>query len=260
MRRLAAGIFVLCITSLLGASLSVSCSSSAEPTPLVTVTPPTQSTATPIPQPTATPTPEPLQPDEVLQIATEALESAGSLWFVLDHENGFTEALGGLELQHIEGAINETAMSITAEANLGRIYIEVDAILMGRDTWLTNPLTGIWELLPQDENPVGFLQPIAAVRDVLASFTEPEFMETHQPGEDYRVKSPLLSDGLRSLLGEIKAGSIGIGEVVIDHRTFQMKSARITGAMQNRDTDQTVRIIELSRYGETFIIEPPIIE
>ena len=228
----------------------IACSSSPEPIP----------TSTPVAGATATPTPEPLQPDEVIQRATAVLEDEGSMWFVLDHENGFTEALGGLELQHIEGAINETAMSISAEANLGRVYIEVDAILIGRDTWLTNPLTGVWEILPQEENPVGFLQPIAAVHDVLASFTEPEFLEPHQTGEDYEISSPLVSDGLRSLLGDIKPGSAGTGVVVIDHKTFHLKSARITGAMQNRDSEQTVRIIELSRYGEEFIIDPPIVE
>ena len=44
----------------------------------------------------------------------------------------------------------------------------------------------------------------------------------------------------------------------MDHETFEMKSARITGALQVRDTDETVRILQMSRYGEEFIIEPPI--
>ena len=138
---------------------TVACSSAPDPT------------ATPEPtaviQPSPTPTPVPLTPDEVVENSIDSLVEAGSIWFVLEHENGFTEALGGLELTRVEGAITETGMSIKAEANLGRIYIEVDAILIGTSTWLTNPLTGEWELLPDEENPIGFLQPIAAVRGVL---------------------------------------------------------------------------------------------
>ena len=152
----------------LGAAILIACTNAPEPTP----TPPPTAVAPPSP----TPTPVPLEPDEVIQNAINSLVEAGSIWFVLEHENGFTEALGGLELTRVEGAITETGMSIKAEANLGRIYIEVDAILIGTSTWLTNPLTGEWELLPDEENPIGFLQPIAAVRGVLEGLTDAEYI------------------------------------------------------------------------------------
>ena len=158
----------------LGAAILIACTNAPEPTP----TPPPTAVAPPSP----TPTPVPLEPDEVIQNAINSLVEAGSIWFVLEHENGFTEALGGLELTRVEGAITETGMSIKAEANLGRIYIEVDAILIGTSTWLTNPLTGEWELLPDEENPIGFLQPIAAVRGVLEGLTEAEYIRTAGTG------------------------------------------------------------------------------
>ena len=250
MRGLTVSIVSLCFAPLFVGLFSYACSSEPEPTP------------TPVPtkvaQPTATPTPVPPTPDEIVQNATDALVAAGGVWFALEHENGFTEALGGLELQRVEGAINETGMSISAEANLGRIYIEVDAILIGTSTWLTNPLTGEWELLPQEENPIGFLQPIAAVKGVLDGLTNAAFIEPPQPGNDYKLTSPLRADALSALLGETNPDSVGVAEVVFDHETFAMKSARITGALQLKDSDQTVRIIELSRYGEEFGIEPPI--
>ena len=234
----------------LGAAILIACTNAPEPTP----TPPPTAVAPPSP----TPTPVPLEPDEVIQNAINSLVEAGSIWFVLEHENGFTEALGGLELTRVEGAITETGMSIKAEANLGRIYIEVDAILIGTSTWLTNPLTGEWELLPDEENPIGFLQPIAAVRGVLEGLTEAEYITKPEPGVDYQMKSPLRAEALKSLLGEIIPEGVGIADVEMDHETFQMKSARITGALQVRDTDETVRILQMSRYGEEFIIEPPI--
>ncbi len=238
------------LVSMLSASIGLACSSPREPTP----TP--QPTA--VVQPSPTPTPVPLEPDEVKTNAIDALVDAGSIWFLLEHENGFTEALGGLELTRVEGAITETGMSITAEANLGRIYIEVDAILIGTSTWLTNPLTGEWELLPNEENPIGFLQPIAAVRGVLEGLNSAKYREPPEPGKDYQITSPLRAEALKSLLGEIIPDGIGVAEVVIDHETFEMKSARITGALQIRDSDSTVRILEMSRYGEDFVIEQPI--
>ena len=250
MRDLRIAAFLSFIGFSLGAAMLVACTNAPEPSP----TPP----PTAVVQPSPTPTPVPLIPVEVIDNATKSLVEAGSIWFVLEHENGFTEALGGLELTRVEGAITETGMSIAAEANLGRIYIEVEAILIGTDTWLTNPLTGEWELLPDEQNPIGFLQPIAAVRGVLEGLTEAEYITNPQPGVDYQITSPLRADALKSLLGETIPDGIGLAEVVIDHESFEMKSARITGSLQVRDSDSTVRILQMSRYGEDFVIEQPI--
>ena len=250
MRRSVTAVAIFVFVSMLSMVIALACANSPDPTP----TP--QPTA--IAQPTPTPTPVPLEPDEVVSNAIDSLVEAGSIWFLLEHENGFTEALGGLELTRVEGAITETGMSITAEANLGRIYIEVDAILIGTSTWLTNPLTGEWELLPDEDNPIGFLQPIAAVRGVLEGLTSADFIEPPEPGVDYLITSPLKAEALKSLLGEIIPDGIGVAEVVIDHETFEMKSARIKGTLQIRDSDTTVRILEMSRYGEAFVIEQPI--
>ncbi len=250
-RHVFAAVRIFILLSVL-AFVTNACSSDPAPTPIPTPAP------TAVIQPSPTPTPVPLEPDEVKANAIDALVDAGSIWFLLEHENGFTEALGGLELTRVEGAITETGMSITAEANLGRIYIEVDAILIGTSTWLTNPLTGEWELLPNEENPIGFLQPIAAVRGVLEGLTSAKFIEPPESGADYLLTSPLKAEALKSLLGEIIPDGIGVAEVVIDHESFEMKSARITGALQIRDSDSTVRILEMSRYGENFVIEQPI--
>ena len=250
-RHVFAAVRIFILLSVLAFALNA-CSSDPEPTSTPAPTP------TAVVQPSPTSTPVPLEPYEVKANAIDALVDAGSIWFLLEHENGFTEALGGLELTRVEGAITETGMSITAEANLGRIYIEVDAILIGTSTWLTNPLTGEWELLPNEENPIGFLQPIAAVRGVLEGLTSAEFIAPPEPGKDYQITSPLRAEALKSLLGEIIPDGTGIAEVVIDHETFEMKSAHITGALQIRDSDSTVRILEMSRYGEKFVIEQPI--
>ena len=101
-------------------------------------------------------------------------------------------------------------------------------------------------------------KPIAAVRGVLEGLTAAEYMESPEPNKDYQITSPLRADALKSLLGEIIPDGTGVAEVVIDRESFEMKSARISGALQIRDSDSTVRILEMSRYGEAFVIEQPI--
>ncbi len=195
--------------------------------------------------------------DEVLERARQRMIEAGSLYFTLEHENGFTEALGGLELQHVEGSVNETASMVTAEANLGRVFIVVDAILIGADTWFTNPLTGEWELMDEEQNPIGFLEPIVAIKDILNGLTDPQFTTPPEPGTDYIISSPIPASELTAFLLETIPDSVGDAVIVIDSETFETKSAQITGALQVRDNENTLRIIHLTRYGETFEILPP---
>lgn len=248
---------IFSVTTLLSVGV-VSCNSNETPTatpstPAATVTP--EATATP--EPTPTPTPVPITIEEVLANSQEALDSAGSMWFVLDHENGFTETLGSLELTYIEGAATERAIQVSAEANLGRIYVEVEAILIDQDAWLTNPLSGEWELLSEEQNPIGFLKPIATIKEVISGLIDPKLVSGVSDMDDYRVRARIAGESLSSMLGDIVPGSIGEAEAVFDRDSFNMKSARITGALQTKDGEDTVRIIEMSRHGEEFVIEPP---
>ena len=48
-----------------------------------------------------------------------------------------------------------------------------------------------------------------------------------------KLRSPLRAEALKSLLGEIIPDGTGVAEVVMDHETFEMKSARISGALQD---------------------------
>ena len=137
----------------------------------------------------------PLTTTEVIGRAIDTLTDAGSFWFILDHENGYTESLGGLQLTYVEGAITEEAMEIEAEASLGRIYIEVDAVIIGENTWLTNPLTGVWEPLPDEENPISYLRPIEAIKGVLEGLSDPRYLEAPRSGENYSITSPIEAFG-----------------------------------------------------------------
>ncbi len=231
---------------------AVACSSETPPTESLT-----RGSNTPTPQPTSTPTPVPITVEEVMNNAEDALDAAGSMFFVLDHENGFTEVLSGLQLVHIEGEVTETAMRLDAEANIGRVYAEVEAILIDRDTWLTNPLTGEWELLTDDQNPIGFLRPIDTVKGIILGLVDPSFANDPASGGDYEIEARISAESLSSMLNQVVEGSFGDADVTIDRDTYQLRSAHIKGALQTNDTEDTVRIIEISRYGEEFTIAAP---
>ena len=242
--------------------IAAACSADEPPTapPIQTpVSPTSQPTSTPTATPTATPspTPVPITVQEVLKNTEDALDAAGSMFFVLDHEDGFTEALGGLQLLHIEGEVTESAMHVDAEANIGRVYVEVEAILIDTDTWLTNPLTGEWELLADDQNPIGFLRPIDTIKGIVIGLINPSFAKDPTGDGDYEIDARISAESLSSMLSQVVEGSFGDAEVVIDRETYQLKSARIKGALQINDTVDTVRIIEISRYGEEFSFQAP---
>ncbi len=234
---------------------------SSPPTPTATFT--ATSTSTPSPTPIPTPSsmtrdPAELTVDEILNRAAQQVESTGSLWFRLEHENGFTEALGGLQLSVVEGEVNETSLHIDAEAGIGRIYVEVEAILIENDTWITNPLTGEWEKMLISDGSISFLRPIEAIHRFISELIESDAttMQVLNNG-DYSLAAPIRSESLAALLGEVNPGVYGDAEAVIHGDTFEVRSARIKGAMQTHDSADTLRILSLEHYGEDFVIEPP---
>lgn len=227
----------------------VSCNAE-EPTPVPTPTP------TPSPTPTPTPTTVALTVEEVLQRVEQAIDTAGSLSFILDHENGSTEILNGLQLTRVEGQVNEVGIYVKAQADLGRLYVEIEAILIDDETWLTNPLTGQWERLPIEDNPISFLQPIVAISNVVSGITEAS-LTAETPPDDYSISARVGSEALAPLIGDVKVDGSAAAAIVVDRDTFNIESVTISGPIQASDPDGIVRILQISGYGQIFEIKAP---
>jgi hypothetical protein len=66
------------------------------------------------------------------------------------------------------------------------------------------------------------------------------------------------AEALASLVGSVEAGSVLNVRLTLERETSRLTEALITGRLQTQDTPDTARLIRLSGFDSTIIIEPPI--
>lgn len=233
--------------ALLAALLATACLSEAEPTPI----PPT-----PTPTPSPTPTPIPVTADDVVSSSRRAMIDIGSAWFNLEHENGAV-ALLGVDIDTLEGAANDQGAELTAKASIGRLFIELDIILIGDQVWITNPLTGRWEEATDSGVDIDW-NLARGVTQIFDAIRNPSFRELPTPGREFVIESSVPAQAFDTIL----AGSVNSDDDVfvtafVDPQTYLVREMTVDGILTTGDVPETRRILEFSRYGEPFVIVAP---
>lgn len=208
----------------------------------------------------AEPTIEPPTAQQALDNALAAMSEVPQFEFELTHPEGTTSLDGGLDLRRAEGAvIAPERLSVNAEANLGRIFVKVDAIVIEGQTWMTNPLTGNWSSIAPEDSPFSFLDPIQLVTNVLASTKNPEYpADGALSGGQLVLNGVVPSETLQPLVGTVTPGITLNVTLSLDPETFLLNSARLAGALQPDDEANFVRLIRFSGFEADLVIEPPI--
>ena len=219
--------------------LSAACT--AEPTP------------TPIPP---TPTTEPLTADFVVAESRAAMAATKSAWFQLDHIEGYLP-LYGAQISEMEGSVTENGAEIVTSASLGRLYIEIQIIIVDGRIWVTNPLTGEWEETGDPDQP--FVWSLTdGVTSIFDAVTDPQFIAPPDAGSVLRVGADVPSDAFNALFFDAATSGEDVYlNATIDRDTFLVEKLTIEGRMTSDDTWDTKRTLRLSRFDESFDIKPP---
>lgn len=212
------------------------------------------------PTATPTPTPEPPTAQEALDNARAAMAEVPQFEFELTHPEGTTSLDGGLDLRRAEGVvIAPERLSVSAEANLGRIFVKVNAVVIEGQTWMTSPLTGNWGSVAPEDSPFSFLDPVRLVTNVLVQTTDPAYPANGGPsGDQIVLEGKVPSEALKPLVGTVLTGAVLDVELTLERDTFLLTSARLTGKLQTDDQANYVRLIRLSGFDADLVIEPPI--
>jgi hypothetical protein len=197
---------------------------------------------------------------EALESARAAMAEVDHFQFELTHPQGSTALPGGLSLRRAEGAtIRPDRLSVKAEADLGRVFVRVDAVIIGDQTWMTNPLTGNWAPLASEDSPFNFLDVTQLVVNLLG-----ELSDVSYPAEGPAGSGPLVLEGnipagaLSPLVGTVQQDSVLSARLVVDRESFVLTEARVSGKLQPSDEDNYVRLFRLSGFDAQTVIEPPI--
>lgn len=218
-------------------ALIAACSSESAPTPTVVL-----------------PTPQ-----ESLDNARSAMADVDQFEFELSHSRGSTALDGGLELQRAEGLVVTDRLSVEAEANLGRLFVRVEAIVIDGQTWMTNPLTGNWSSISPQDSPFSFLDPIRLVTNVLDQTNDPVYPASGgSSGGQIILNGTVPSEALRPLVGTVLPGVLLDVELALNAETFLLDTARLTGRLQADDDENTERLIDFSGFDAVLTIEPPV--
>jgi hypothetical protein len=188
------------------------------------------------------------------------MEHVPQFQFELTHPSGTTTLAGGLQLRKASGTViaPDDSMSLDAQADLGRIFVRVQAIVIGEKTWMTNPLTGNWSSIDPQDSPFIFLDPVGLVANVLGQTTDASYAESGSADAGQLVINGKVSAGaLEPLVGTVIRAATLDTTLVIDAQTLMLKSARLSGKLQPNDDETFVRLITFSGFDADLIILPP---
>ena len=232
--------FATCIMAVVGL---VSCAKETPPTPTV------------IP----TPTPEPIRASEVVANSATAMARTSSFRFKLTHPSGTTALQSGLALESAEGAVvTPDQLLLDADALLGNIYVGVEAVVIGDQHFMTNPLSGEWAEIPPEDSPFAFLDVNRLIANILGLVRQAEYVSAPKPGEDLVIDAVIGSYALSPLVGDVVEGVDLDLVLTFDPDSFVLKSARISGLLQDHDEPDAVRLVELTDFNSEIEIVPPI--
>ena len=246
--------WLLAVAMVTLALITAACGGSQEATPSeISPTPSATSTS----EPTPTPTVPPIDIDTVLSLTGETMAGLSSFHVRLDHEAGSIQLIPGLNIAEAEvDVVSPDRLSASFRGGFGGFAVRATLIVIGEDSFLTNPLTGEWEQIQTDVSPLGFFSPSRGISTIVSEVHSVE-VSSEAVGTVLTLSGELPAKALESLLGPSEEGASVKVEMVIDTQGHFLTSARIEGKVVPSDVEDAVRILSLSKFNETIVVEPP---
>jgi len=196
---------------------------------------------------------------EVVELSKTSMGNIDSFSFQLTHDSGHTTLSGALQLTRAGGFVATDGLDLEAEASIGRMFVKVEAVVIGQQTWMTNPITGVWSEIAPEDSPFAFLDPVKLVADILGDTQQPTYAKEEQASNsDIEISGKIPAKSLAALVGYVNPDAIPNVVITIDSSSNLLKKIIISGAVQSEDEPDTIRVITLSDFDEPSTIEPPI--
>ena len=198
----------------------------------------------------------PITGQEFIARSQTAMGNLKSFNFKLAHDSGFTTLSGFLQLIIAKGTVAPNGLDLEAEAKIGRAFVRVKAIVIEDQTWMTNPLTGVWSEIPPEDSPFSFLDPVKMVADILGETQDPGF--TLDGDADVVIIGRITAPTLAPLVGIVDPDAVPSVEMIFNPDSYILKKIIISGVVQLEDEPDTIRVITLSEFDKLVSLEPPI--
>jgi lipoprotein LprG len=201
-----------------------------------------------------------LTASQIITKASDSLDTVNSFHFTLNQVGGGTPIGSGIEMTKVEGDIvKPDRLKALISGTVSGIYLQIQMISIGDVTYMTNPLTGNFEVLPVQFEVLSIFDPnngITAIMKGIASLTR---LDDEPSGgvACYHISGVIDSEKLSSITGGAVQGvSINV-ELWIGQQDFLVRSIKLTGKITETEVPGIVRTLDLSMFNQPLTIELP---
>jgi hypothetical protein len=209
------------------------------------------------------PTGPTLEPDAqtIVDASAAAMGGVESVEFEVERTGApiAIDSFGSIVLERILGqfSVPNSAQAVIDVRIDDSVNTQLAAIAVDDEVWLSNPITGTYETLPEgyDLDPSRFFDPENGWQPLLANLTDVELVGIEdRDGDTYHVRGTAPA----AQIEVITAGLVDDQDVVID---FWLDP--VTGLVRAAEFDTTIDggtvswALALRNYGDAFDIAPP---
>jgi len=193
--------------------------------------------------------------EQLLADAADAMEALTSAAFDMTR-SGEPVVISGMEFLSARGQYGAPdSTQALLEMRASEITVELGTISIGDVTWLTNPLTGGWEELPEGTgfNPAILFEPEIGWRPLL---TEDISNVTVADGGDgtWKVSGTVAAERVEVITAGLVSDQEVEADIWIDRETSQVERIEFSTEGEEGTSDW---VLELSEFDEPVSIDPP---
>lgn len=201
-----------------------------------------------------------LSASDILGKSYDNMQAVKSFHFLLDQTGGGTPITMGVEMTKAEGDIvRPDKLQATIAGTAVGTSIEVKLVTADGKTLMTNPLSGGWEVPPDQFKVLNVFDPGTGIAAIVKGLTTPTSLEDEKVGDTlcYHLKGNIASEALKSLTGSSAASVVDNAEVWIEKEGFLVHQVKLTGKITESEKDGIVRTLVLTDFNKEIEIKLP---
>jgi hypothetical protein len=201
-----------------------------------------------------------LTASQIIDESSEKMQEIDSFHFALDQVGGGTPITMGIEMKKAYGdVVRPDRIKMTISGTVSGMSLEVQMVTVGGVMYMTNPLSGKWELPPDEFQILCVLDPndfIAAVMKGVVGLTKLD--DGKSAGVlCYHLSGSIDSGDLSAITGSSAKGVTINVEIWIGKEDLLARSFELSGKITETEVDGIVRTLNLSNYNQPVNIELP---
>ncbi|MCP3935585.1 MAG: LppX_LprAFG lipoprotein [Actinomycetia bacterium] len=199
--------------------------------------------------------------DVLIATAADAIAEVTSVHFALDRTGAAVhiDTADLIALEAVEGrwVAPESADALMTVRINDAINTKLGAVAIGEDVWLSNPITGTFEPLPDGYNvdPTEFFDPVGGWRPLLLAMTDVEYVgEDTRAGGTYHLRGMAQADHVEYVTARLVRNQDLIIDMWVETDTALIRSVEFSNDHAGGTTDWS---LELDQYDEEMTVEVP---